>query len=171
MQPVLRSPPAFEMDTGGDLFWRSWVTALSVATAAALLAWSFSHLAEGAPDAASAVQRWRQAALLALLVLPLVAGLAWRGSAPLALTLRWDGQGWFLLRPPLSEPQAVEVQVLADLGDWVMLRLYLVGDDWPLSRALAARLRPRYLRLSRAHAGARWPLLRAALFSAPAAQR
>lgn len=150
MQPVLRSPPAFEMDTGGDLFWRVPVSAIAAATAAVLLAWLCSHL-EADLDAAPTSQLLWHAALLALLLLTLACWEAWCASIPVALTLRWDSRAWLLLGQQLAEPMAGPVQVVADPGDWLILRLRPNRAGLP---------RPCYLRLSCGDAAGRcWAMV------------
>lgn len=168
MQPALRSPPAFEVSTGGDRAWRLSTSLLAVLCAAALLAWLAEHLVGSQPDLAGTA--WFRMCVVGVtaLVLPVVGWLTWHCSASAHQTLRWDGQRWCLLAPGLAaDGIAVQPQLVLDLDGWVMLRLLPMAHDGERRLADAPLIsRWRYLRLSRADMpSSAWPLLRATLYS------
>jgi hypothetical protein len=85
--------------------------------------------------------------LLAALASVLAAAMAWLGSRPRPVHLQWNGEHW------AADGHAGEVDVLLDLGPWMLLRF----------RPPDAR--PRWLPVPRREAGASEQGLRAALYS------
>jgi hypothetical protein len=116
------------------------VAALIVALACAgLAAWAVSHQSHLWP---------------AWLLLPACAVCAWRGAAVLPRRLRWDGEAWWLAESGRDDEIAVRLDILIDLGTWMLLR---------------ATPGPRWLPLSRRDETSHWGALRATLFAAPGA--
>ncbi len=87
-----------------------------------------------------------------------LAGFGWpRASAQWPARLSFDGQHWSLLRAPGDAAAPGSLQVMLDLGNWMLLR----------HRALAAPQRGTWLALRAAHAPGQWASLRAVLFHGP----
>lgn len=171
MQPVLRSPPAFEVSTGGDRAWRLSTSLLAVLCAAALLAWVAEHLFGSQP--ALAETAWFRTCIVgvAAVVSPVAGWLTWHCSASAHQTFRWDGQCWYLLAPGVAaDGIAVQPQLALDLDSWVMLRLVPMAHDGERRLAgLPLFSRRRYMRLSRAETSPpAWTLLRTTLYSSVA---
>ena len=77
--------------------------------------------------------------------------------------LRWDGAAWRLAsgasHPAGDEPgPAGRLQVMIDLGDWMLVR-FVDGSGW--------RRRVRWLALQRSADPAQWHALRCAVFAPP----
>jgi hypothetical protein len=84
--------------------------------------------------------------------------LAWRHAQVCPRKLQWDGQTWRLGRLASLDPGApVVLEVLFDLGNWMLLRSRTAEQQW---------FGHTYLPLSSADLGASWGLLRATLYSA-----
>ncbi len=141
--PAQRQASAFQITIGPDRAWRALMAALAVLAGGALLAALMSQAGLGFPAISSL--GWL---LLGALLLPGAGWLGWRCSRTRPMSLRWDGQQWWLDETP-TRPR-----VVIDLGVWLLLRL-----------AVRSRL-PRYLPLARTSCAAQWPQLRATLYSA-----
>ncbi|WP_298231525.1 hypothetical protein [uncultured Azohydromonas sp.] len=107
---------------------------------------------------------WLQAPPLAALgaavvVALLMAGLLWRRSGVAACALTWDGAQWWLLARGESAPRAGRVQLMIDLGAWLLLRFRAVQGD----------ARGHWLALSQARHCPHWHALRCALYAHGAA--
>ena len=118
--------------TGGRL-WRQWLALLPALATGSLVAWVLGHA--GAPVAAAGP------------VVVAVAWLAWRRALPAPADLVWDGRAWMV------DDQPGRVEVMLDLGPWLLLRL----------RPDASPSRARWLPVSAADAGPSWHALRVAV--------
>lgn len=142
MQPSLRHPPPFFLTVGRDPAWRLFNAGLAgVGAAAFLLALSL---------------HWGAAVWWASPLVPAMALLWWRASAPSARRLRWDGQAW-QLQDAAGEEVAVRLAPALDFDAWLLLRLAEPG--WRSSWV------PHYLAFSRKQHAAEWGLLRATLYA------
>lgn len=142
----MRAAPAVELTVAPDLFWRVAVSLLAAAAGAGLMGWAL--LLPGPLP-------WRLAVPAACLPWLLwLVGREWRAPP---LQLRWDGQGW-CWREAGALPQAPEhsgsVDVIADFGAWMLLRLR--------PSCVAPR---RWLAIGRTAQPARWHALRCAVYS------
>ena len=138
------APPVSVQATGSGL-WRGLHGLLGSLAAAALAAWA------GAwwwPESAGP-QMWPW---LAAVASALVAGavLGWRGAAEPPRTLTWSGQRWE------ADGVAGELDVMMDLGRWLLLRLR------PSDGSAA-----RWLPLCARRSDGAWHPLRAAVYSRP----
>jgi len=136
---VRQAPPVGVTCSCGGA-WRAVQALLAGGAAAAFAGWAVLLAAAGAALALPAAGGAAAVAAAAM----------WRRPRPRPVSLRWDGERW------LADGHAGEVNVMLDLGGWMLLR-------W---RPAAGR--PLWLALPAAEAGPAWPALRAALFS-PAA--
>ena len=136
------APPVVVESAAADPIWRAVQAAVMALSAAAAGAWVTGLW--GAGGAA--------AALAAAVAGSLVAVLAWRTVDRSPVDLDWDGAGW------RSRGVAVRPAVVADLGDWMLVRLDAPGAG-----------RPRWIGLSRPAGAAAWHAVRCALHAAPAA--
>ncbi|MFM8901200.1 MAG: hypothetical protein ACKOF9_14805 [Burkholderiales bacterium] len=84
----------------------------------------------------------------------------WRSLRSSAVSLRWDGERWWLGQPSSvgAEPWPVHVVVCMDLGSWMLLQLRAHSDDAGLPR------RHRWLPLQRQGLELQWHGLRCALY-------
>jgi hypothetical protein len=120
-------------------------------------AWRVAHVALPALSAAVAVfwlSLWLAlpfALHLAALTSVLIAAMVWSGSRPRPVHLRWNGEYW------AADGRAGEVDVMLDLGPWMLLR-FRPPDDVP-----------RWLPVPRREAGPAEQGLRAALYARGAA--
>ena len=93
-----------------------------------------------------------------LAALPAGICLAWQEAQVCPRKLQWDGQTWRLgLLASLDPGAPVVLEVLFDLGSWMLLRSRTAEPRW-FGRT--------YLPLSSADLGASWGMLRATLYSA-----
>ena len=93
-----------------------------------------------------------------LALLPACVWMAWQRARVCPRKLQWDGQTWRLgLLASLDPGVPVALEVLVDLGSWMLLRSRTAERGW-FGRT--------YLPLSSADLGASWGLLRATLYSA-----
>ncbi|XHS80322.1 hypothetical protein ACFJGW_10185 [Burkholderiaceae bacterium UC74_6] len=84
-------------------------------------------------------------------LIPVVTAWAWTLARVQARCLIWDGQGWPLAAPDaVDEPCAARLELLFDLGSWLLLRA-----DGPI-----------YLPLARREVPNQWTQLRATLVTA-----
>ena len=155
-QPLGRQAPPVQVITSGGRAWRAMPVVLSALAAAVVTLW-------GAPWVA--LQVWPAFALspwpLAISVLAALTtavGVSLRTSAP-SHHLVWNGQAWLL------NGQNGQVQVMLDVGRWLLLRFAPVpGPDTRAVRPLNAQRRV-WVAVPAADAGAAWHGLRAALYS------
>jgi hypothetical protein len=134
---VSRQPPAVGLSCRGGGAWRVGQVLLAVLATAVFVAWALLHagLAGGA------------AAGSAALTAAVAAAIVTRASRPRPLTLQWDGESWRIDGAP------GEVDVMIDLGRWLLLRFRP-----PAGAAL-------WLPVPAAEAGPAWHALRAALYA------
>ncbi|MBV8125680.1 MAG: hypothetical protein JO370_16580 [Paucibacter sp.] len=151
MQPLLRHPPAFQMELRADFIWRC-----------------LHMLLYGLASVALGLSCWaHQLISLAplILCLPLAFGvlapLAWRHGRSEAHQLIWDGQAWAVrLSPALHlDASPCTVRVLLDLGGWMLLELRLPDTG----KGPARRMRV-HLALSRRSYPNQWHGLRSTLY-------
>ena len=128
------APPVSVRGTGGPA-WRAVQAALYGLAAAAFTVWAL-----GQAGLALAL-----ALLPAALAAAFVAAVGWWIARAAPASVGWDGQRWAL------EGQPGVLSLMIDLDRWCLLRCRLDGGG------------TRWLALSAAEAGARWPLLRAAM--------
>ena len=123
-------------------------------------AWRWIHI--GLPAlAAGVVAAWAlglleadaAATFAASAAAALAVGLAASRGRPQPVELRWDGHAW------LAAGEPVEVELMIDLGGWLLLRLGAAGR------------RRRWLAVPRREAGAAWHGLRAALYAPASAPK
>lgn len=149
----MRTAPAVHLSLEADTSWRVGLCLLSAAAVASPLMW---------------LALWLQAPPLAALgaAVPgalLVAGLLWRRSGVAARALAWDGAQWWLLARGESAPRAGRVQLMIDLGAWLLLRFRAV-------QSARGDARGHWLALSQAHHRPHWHALRCALYAHGAAK-
>lgn len=107
---------AFDADDGGR--WRAAVAALSGLAAAVLARWALLWAAAVDGPAAG----WPGMDLIAAVAAALAAALAaWRLGRPSPARLIWNSHDW-LWQPEGGPALAGRVQVMADLGGWMLLR-------------------------------------------------
>ncbi|MBB4842387.1 hypothetical protein HNP55_000882 [Paucibacter oligotrophus] len=139
-----RRAPAFRIDVWPQPRLQLFIAALSCLAAVAACAALIAHFNRAWPS---------------LALTPLAGWWAWRCASFAPRRLQWDGESWryadSLLAPVLTR---VRVQVVMDLGDWMLLRLQPAEAGlWRTSI---------YLPLARVALGAHWTALRATLYSA-----
>jgi hypothetical protein len=140
----MRAAPAVQATLGPDRGWLAFARGLTAFALAGLMAWAARGL--GVPGWAVALT----AALAAL------AGVALGGRLVGAHTgtLRWDGAAWSWQPPGAAQALAGRIEVMVDLGPWMLLRLRSAeaGTVWlplaqdacgPVWRALRAALHAR----------------------------
>jgi hypothetical protein len=124
----------------GGWFWRALRVLTPAAAAGALAMWGLGHA--GAPPAA----------LLTVVPATMLAAavVAWRRTAPVAVTMSWDGVAW------VADGTPGRLDVMLDLGPWLLLRLH------PLPAGPA-----RWIAVAASEAGAALHGLRAAVYCRP----
>lgn len=135
----MRQAPPVGVTCSGGGGWRVVGALLAALAAGVITAWLLQHL--GASGAAVL------AAACAAVVL--AGALAWRWERPRPVDLLWNGRVWRV------DGAEGEVDVMLDLGGWMLLRFR------PAAGAA------RWLPLARAEAGAAWHPLRSAVFAVP----
>jgi hypothetical protein len=140
--------PPFELDIRQFGLWRGAVLRVAAVAAAAMTAWML-----GADPAPLGV---RAAALLCSVV---AIGMALRTANLVAVRLTWDGSSWST--PPLDAAQGEsvqgEVQVLIDVGVWMLLRIAPATGS--------GMRRSTWLPVQRAGSAGWWHALRCAVYS------
>ena len=130
----MRAAPAVSVRASRAGAWRGLQALLCALAAAATAAWVLGHLQQTAWPALAAGA---------------VAGvLAWWLAPERAVDLSWDGQRWS------AGGAAGRLDVMLDLGPWMLLRLQPVAEP----RA------PVWIPIAAAEAGAAWHALRAAAY-------
>jgi len=153
----MRASPTFQCVLNRFGIWRTAVAVVAAAGVVVLLTWLATR-SEPTPPLGLAV--W----FGAMLAVPALAASLMRQPA---VSLRWDGQQWWLARLARSSRAAAaapvdatagEVDVALDLGAWMLLRFR------PVPAAL--RTRPaRWLPVQRRGLEAQWHALRCAVYS------
>jgi len=132
----MRTAPAVSVCSDGGPVWSGLQWLLPAGAVLSLSVWALQWL-QLAPF-------WAALPALGVLV------GCWRSARPLWRCLNWDAQVWTV------DGRAVELRLMVDLGFWLLLRSHpLTTDD-----------KPQWLPVSRAHAGAALPALRAAVVGA-----
>ena len=153
----MRASPAFQCLLNRFGVWRAVITALASAGVGVLLAWLATR-SEPVPTLGLAA--WAGA----MLAVPALAVSLIRVPA---VTLRWDGQQWWLARTARSSRAATaaqidaaagEIDVALDFGGWMLLRFR------PIS-AVRRERSPRWLPVQRRGLEAHWHALRCAVYS------
>jgi hypothetical protein len=103
----VRAAPAVSVRCTGGWFWRALRVLTPAAAAGALAMWGLGHA--GAPPTA--------ALAIVLATVLGVAAAAWWRTAPVAVTLSWDGLAW------AADGAPGRLEVMLDLGPWLLLRL------------------------------------------------
>ena len=134
---VTRQAPPVEVQGQGGAFWRVLGVGLPALAAGSLGAWGL--LMVGLDD----LWAWVGASKLAALA---AAGLSLR--RPRRHRLGWDGRQWQV------NGHAAQVQLMLDLGPWLLLRVQA-----------GAAAGPRWLPLAASEAGPAWAPLRTALYA------
>jgi hypothetical protein len=135
----MRHAPAVSVRGTGGAVWRGVRVTLPAAAAGVFSAWVLLHLQ-------SALVGWAAALAAALVVV-----WAWHATRATAQVLSWDGQVWRWG----TEGPAGRVDVMMDLGVWVLLRFNQTAPA-PVQRWLA---------VAEHEAGVAWHALRAALYA------
>ena len=145
----MRTAPAVHLSLEADTPWRVGLCLLCAAAVATPAAWLALWLKVPPLPALGA------AALAALpaLVLP------WRRAVPNACALAWDGAQWWLHPRGAGQPRPGRVQLMLDLGLWLLLRF----TPLPAPPASGAR----WLALSQSRHAPHWHALRCALHAPP----
>jgi hypothetical protein len=138
----MRASPAFQCVLNRFGVWRTAVAALAGTSVALLLVWLW---ARGEPPPLLGRVAW----ICAVLAVPALAASLMRMPP---VTLRWDGQQWWV------EANAGEIDVALDLGGWMLLRFR------PVSAARRERS-PKWLPVQRRGLEAQWHALRCAVYS------
>jgi hypothetical protein len=153
----MRTSPAFQCVLNRFGVWRASVAIVAAAGVVVLLAWLATR---SEPTPPLGLVAWVGAILA---VLALAASLM---RLP-AMTLRWDGQQWWLARLTSSSRAVAaaqmdaavgELDVALDFGAWMLLRFR------PVSANRRER-RPRWLPVQRRGLEAHWHALRCAVYS------
>lgn len=140
------TPPAVEVTLAPGRREQGLVAALYAVTFALLGAWMASHGAVAAGIAgpvAGMLGGW----------------LGWRCLQSMRGTLRWDGQGWWHGHPTGAAHPLHSVNLMMDLGGWMLLRARAV----PTSLGLVPG---RWCGVASGDVGAGWHGLRLALYHA-----
>jgi hypothetical protein len=146
----MHAPPHFQITLRYRSVWRAAGAAAVVLTACAVAAWSRT--------AAGAYPLWVGFAWLVLVTAgTLILRDAWSAQS---LSLRWDGQRWHLgpARTAGMEPSAGRLDVMMDLGPWMLLCFQADGPEPRPARTWLPVQR-------RGHEGD-WHLLRATVYCA-----
>lgn len=132
--------------------WTAAVVTLGVISTLTLMAWAVS-VWTASPGLA-------QGLALSISACVLCASLWWSLHSSV-MSLRWDGERWWLSQPSSvgTEPWPVQVVVCLDLGPWMLLQLRAHPDGQRLPR------RYRWLPLQRQALAAQWHGLRCALIA------
>ncbi|HKW82249.1 MAG TPA: hypothetical protein VJN68_00740 [Burkholderiaceae bacterium] len=153
----MRASPAFQCVLNRYGVWRAAVGAVAAAGIAVLLTWLATR---SEPTPPLGLAAWAGA----MLAVPALAASLMRLPA---VTLRWDGQHWWLARLGRSsravaaaqiDATAGELDVALDLGAWMLLRFRPVSTD-------RRERRPRWLPVQRRGLEAQWHALRCAVYS------
>ncbi|MCW7541802.1 hypothetical protein OOT46_28800 [Aquabacterium sp. A7-Y] len=146
----MRTAPALQLTVRPSGPWVLGVAALALGTVASLLAWlQLAPLPAGL------------GLVLGLVVVPAASLIAWLEWRRPPLHLHWDGRRWHWQAADAARPRACSgrVEVAADLGRWMLLRL------WPDSPGAAGAGRGLWLPVQAAGLGPGWHALRCALYS------
>lgn len=103
----MRAAPPVSVRCHGGVAWRAVQTGLFALAAAVLAAWALAQLGLAAA--------WAVAPGLA------VAAVAWRGCRSGEVALNWDGRAW------TADGIPGRLEVMVDLGTWLLLRMRLDG--------------------------------------------
>jgi len=139
----MHAAPAVGVRCAGGAAWRLFQAAMPGLAAAVAAGWAVLTL-----DAHAAAI----AAVVAAAAGTLTVTLAWWRRAPVVVQLRWDGACWTV------DDTVGALDVMIDLGAWMLLRLRPAGPG-----------RPRWVAVAAAEAGPQWPALRAAAYAGDAA--
>ena len=132
----MRAAPPVSVRCSGGARWRWAQTLLPALATGVFAAWLLLMNAQSATPACA---------------LALAIGLvAWRFSVPREAVLAWDGQRW------TADGNAGELDVMIDVGGWLLLRLR------PESPGAA-----RWIGCTAREAGPAWHALRAAVYALP----
>jgi hypothetical protein len=140
----MRQAPPVRVRGSGGRIWRMLCAGLPALSLGVLLFWLQQQLL----PAGDAVR-----VLVAAAAAGICARLLWRRQ-PGEQDLAWDGSSWTVDGTPGGR-----LQVMLDLGPWLLLRLRAEAAGHPPRAAV------RWLPLSAREAGAHWPALRAAVYS------
>jgi len=130
--------PAVSVQGKGGSAWRLLQAGLPALAAAAVIAWGLGH---------GQLPLWPAWATFAVMAV-----VAWHVLRPRTVNLSWDGQVW------QADGQAGSVEVMIDLGSWLLLRLRPVA---PPSVKTSASV---WMPLSASEAGPALHALRAAVY-------
>ena len=109
----MRTAPPVQMACGRDPRWSAGVAALTALSSATGLAWALWQ------SAAPPALRWTLAPAAAVLL----GGLAWRRlQQQPERRLIWNGSAWTL------DEAAADVELMIDLGNWLLLRVTTTAD-------------------------------------------
>jgi len=153
----MRASPAFQCVLNRFGVWRAAVAGLASTAIVVLLMWLGTRTE---PVPTSGLAAW----IGAMLAVPALAASLMRMPA---VTLRWDGQQWWLARVARSSRAAAaaqidatdgEIDVALDFGGWILLRFR------PISAA-PGEPGSRWLPVQRRGLEAHWHALRCAVYS------
>ena len=153
----MRASAAFQCELNRFGVWRAAVATVAGAGVVLLLVWLSTRSEATSPFGLAA---WSGT----IFAVPALAASLMHQPA---LTLRWDGQHWWLARLGRSpragaaaqaDPIAGEVDVALDFGGWMLLRFRPVA-------AAGRRRVPRWLPAQRSGLEAQWHALRCAVYS------
>jgi hypothetical protein len=141
--------------------WTAATVVLWIVAACSLAAW-FAGWSQSVTMGSDDRLHWLSLAL----VLPLLFA-GWRFSRWSAVSLRWDGEQWWLGDPSDVgvEPWCVHPRVRLDFGSWVLLQLE------PVTAGPRLPSRYRWLPLQRGGLATQWHGLRCALLAHPERRR
>ena len=147
----MRTAPAVHLSLEADTPWRVGLCLLCAAAAAAPLAWSMLWL------------RMPPGAALGggVAVALGTAGMLWQRLDHGTVALAWDGAQWWLQGRGDVQPHAGRMQLMIDLGTWVLLRF--MPAPAPAAQPGA---RGHWLALSQTRHRPHWHALRCALHGA-----
>jgi len=151
MQPLLRHPPAFQLELRADFIWRS----------VHMLLYALAWVALGLSLRAHQVFSLAQLMLCLAVGFAVLVPLAWRHASCQAHQLIWDSQAWSVrLSPALHlDASPCALHVLLDMGAWMLLELRLPNAGKGLSRRVRV-----HLALSRQNYPSQWHGLRSTIY-------
>ena len=108
----MHAAPAVSVRSTGTGVWRLSGVLLPALATCAVCAWALAHA--------------QQAVWPALALIPGVSVLLWLLVRPQTFDFLWDGERWLTVGPDSVEHEG-RVEVMLDLGPWLLLRWHPVG--------------------------------------------
>jgi hypothetical protein len=144
----VHAAPAVSVRCAGGAAWRAVRVLLPAAAVASVAAWGLGH---GGAQGGT----WLLGVAITAVA---VAGLAWLSTRPTTVALVWDGRTWS------ADGTAGRLDVMLDLGAWMLLRLRPADGQGRLPPAGGEPGRTRWIPCGSAEVGAPWHALRVAAY-------